>query len=45
MHPDVSMLLAEERRHSLIADAASVRSGRRFRPLRARRRPRRSDAA
>ncbi|HET9609117.1 MAG TPA: hypothetical protein VFP06_05880 [Acidimicrobiales bacterium] len=34
MHPDVTIQLAEQRRHSLLADAASVRTGRRHRRAR-----------
>lgn len=34
MHPDVTIHLAELRRHSLIADAAGVRAGRRHRRVR-----------
>lgn len=34
MHPDVTIQLAEQRRQSLLADAASVRAGRRHRRVR-----------
>lgn len=45
MHPETFIFLAEERRRSLIADAAAVCFGRRLRPRWARWLPRRSDAA